>query len=268
MSFLRSNKILLAVVAAAAAAAAFWFLALAPKRKEASDLQAKAAKQRASAQQAQQQLVTYQKARDSYKANYAVLARLGKAVPADDDIRSLMVQVDSAAGNTHVDFAKLDVGGGAAAASAPSSSSGTASTGTLAPPPGTVPVGSSGISAEPFTLSFNGTYFNLTDFFHRLDRFVGVHNPHVSATGRLLRVETISLAPSTRGYPTMTAQVGAATYLVAPSGAEGATPATGTPATTTGAPSTPTSGSATPTTPSTPSTPSTPPNATVTGAAR
>jgi hypothetical protein len=262
MSFLRSNKILIAVVAAAAAAAAFWFLALAPKRKEASDLQAKAAAQRAAAQQARQQLATYQKARDDYKANYAVLARLGKAVPADDDIRSLLIQLDQAADGTHVDFAKLDVGGGAASATPTSST--TSATGTLAPPPGTVPVGSTGISAEPFSLMFNGTYFNLTDFFNRLDRFVAVHNKNVRATGRLLRVETISLAPSTRGWPTMSAQVGAATYLVAPGGAEGATPAAGTPAATTGGTAKPTSGSSTPSTPTTPSTTT----ATVTGAAR
>jgi Tfp pilus assembly protein PilO len=265
MSFLRKNTILIAVVAAAAAAAAFWFLALAPKRQEASALQGKVAAQRASAQQAQQELATYQKARDRYKANYAVLARLGKAVPADDDIRSLMVQVDSAAGGTHVDFTKLDVSTGAAAATAASSGSApTSSPGTLAPPPGTVPVGTSGISAEPFSLTFNGTYFNLTDFFNRLDRFVAVHNKNVRATGRLLRVETIALTPSAKGYPTMTAQVGAATYLVAPGGAEGATPAAGTPASTTGGTSTPPSGSSTPTTPTTPSTTT----ATVTGAAR
>jgi Tfp pilus assembly protein PilO len=261
MSFLRSNKILIAVVAAAAAAAAFWFLALAPKRKEASDLQAKASAQRAAAAQAQQQLATYQKARASYKANYAVLARLGKAVPADDDIRSLLVQLDGAADGQHVDFQKLDVGGstGASASTASSSTSANASTGGLAPAPGTAPVGTSGISAEPFSLTFNGTYFNLTGFFNRLDRFVAVHNKNVRTSGRLLRVETISLAPSNRGWPTMTAQVAAATYLVAPGG-EGATPAAGTPATTTGTPSTPTS--------TTPSTPTTPTTATVTGAAR
>jgi Tfp pilus assembly protein PilO len=265
MSFLRSNKILIAVVAAAAAAAAFWFLALAPKRKEAADLQAKTATQRANAEQARQQLAGYQKARASYKANYAILARLGKAVPADDDIRSLLVQLDGAAGGMHVDFQKLDVGSGSATSSSSSSGSSTTTSDGLAPPPGTVPVGTSGISAEPFNLTFNGTYFNLTGFFRHLDRFVAVHNKNVRSTGRLLRVETISLSPSNRGWPTMSAQVSAATYLVAPDGAAGATPAAGTPAATTGGQSTPTSGTSTPATPSTPTTPTT---ATVTGAAR
>jgi type II secretory pathway pseudopilin PulG len=257
MSVLRNNKILVAVIAAAAAAAAFWFLALSPKRKEAADLQSQIAAQHAAVQQAQQQIATYLKARDSYKADYAVLTRLGKAVPADDDIRSLMVQLNGAADSTHVDFAKLDVGGASGATATPPTSS--ASTGALAPPPGTVQVGTTGISALPFTLSFGGTYANLTDFFARLDRFVSVHNAKVRATGRLLRVETISLVPSSAGWPRMTADVGAATHLVAASGATpGASPTA--PGGTTATPaSTPT--------PSTPSTPSTT-TATVTGAAR
>jgi hypothetical protein len=265
MNALRNNKILVAVIVAAAAAAAFWFLALSPKRKEAADLQTKIAAKQGEVDQSRSQIATYLKARESYKANYAVLARLGKAVPADDDIRSLMVQLNSAAGSTHVDFAKLDVGGGSAPTSASSSSASGDATVTgpdgLAPPPGTVQVGTSGISAMPFSLTFGGRYFNLTNFFNRLDHFVSVHNRHVRATGRLLRVETIALAPASNGYPHMTAQVGAATYLVAPTGAQatpsagGTTPSTGTPPTTTS-------------TPSTPSTPTTPTTATVTGAAR
>jgi hypothetical protein len=262
MNALRNNKILVAVIAAAALAAAFWFLALSPKRKEAADLQTKITAKQGELQQAQSQIATYTKARDSYKADYAVLARLGKAVPADDDIRSFMVQLNSAADTTHVDFAKLDVGGasGSSSSSTPTTTTTTTSgSGALAPPPGTVSVGSSGISAMPFQLTFGGDYFNLTHFFARLDRFVSVHNQHVSASGRLLRVESITITPSTGGWPTMTALVAAATYLVAPSGADGATPSGGAAAT-----STPATPASTPTTPTTPSTTT----ATVTGAAR
>jgi hypothetical protein len=267
MTALRNNKLLVAVIAAAAAAAAFWFLALAPKRKEAAHLKTRIAAKQGEVRQAREQIATYEKARASYKANYAVLARLGKAVPADDDIRSLMVQVNGAAGRTRVDFAKLDVGaaaGSSASTSATSATSTTAPTpGTLAPPPGTVPVGTTGISAMPFTLSFGGDYFNLTNFFRHLDRFVSVHNRNVRASGRLLRVETISLAPSSLGWPHMTAEVAAASYLVAPTGADGATPAGG-------ASTAPGGGTATPASTPSPSTPTTPSTttATVTGAAR
>jgi Tfp pilus assembly protein PilO len=252
MSSLRNNPVLVAIIAAAVATAAFWFLALSPKRKDAADLQSQISAKQGELETSRQQIATYERDRQTYKASYTTLARLGKAVPADDDIRSLLVQLDTAGDSTHVDFTSLSVGGG-------SSSSASASTGTsgqtpggLAPAPGSVPVGTTGISAMPFALTFTGSYFNLTHFFNRLDHFVAVHNRHVKATGRLLRVETISLAPAASGYPRMTAQVNAASYLVAPTA-----PAAGTG----------TTPSATPAPSTSPATPTTT-TATITGAAR
>jgi hypothetical protein len=252
MSTLRNNPILIAVVAAAAATAAFWFLVLSPKREDAATLQASITAKQTELDVARQQLVTYEHARTTYKASYTSLAKLGKAVPADDDIRSLLVQLDAAGHATNVDFEKLAVG---AAGGAGSSTTAPAATGALAPAPGTVAIGTTGVSALPFTLTFSGTYGNLTRFFNRLDRFVRVHNAHVRVHGRLLRVETIKMAPATK-YPRMTADVTAASYLVAPT-------APATTATTPGA--TPATPAATPTPAATTPTTTT---ATITGAAR
>lgn len=248
MSTLRNNPILIAVVAAAAATAAFWFLALSPKRKDAADLQGKITTEQHTLDVARQQVATYEKDRLTYKASYTTLARLGKVVPADDDIRSLIVQLDSAGHATNVDFQKLDVGAPVASASgvAPAKMANG-----LAQAPGAVPVGTTGISAMPFTLTFTGTYGNLTSFFNKLDRFVAVHNRHVRAHGRLLRIETINLAPGNT-WPTMTADVSAASYLVAPTttaapvaGATATTPATATPASTPAPATTPSTTTAT-----------------------
>ena len=43
-----------------------------------------------------------------------------------------------------------------------------------------------------------------------------VNNQRLDATGRLLRLESVSIAPSTAGFPHMQAEIGAATYLVPP----------------------------------------------------
>jgi hypothetical protein len=254
VSSLRNNPILIAVIAAAAATVAFWFLALSPKREEAARLQTSIASKQSELTTARQQVATYEKAKASYKSSYTTLTRLGKAVPADDDIRSLLVQLDVAGHHTDVDFSSLNVGANGGSSSTSSTTTPPKTADGLAPAPGAVPVGTTGISAMPFALTFNGSYFNLTSLFNRLDHFVAVHNRHVRATGRLLRVETINLAPAPTGYPHMTAQVNAASYLVAPTAPAG----TPTPATTTPAPATtPSSGTSTPTT-----------TATITGAAR
>lgn len=235
----RTNKIL-AVVAAAAAIGAFYFLVLAPKREQVAKLGTDIAAKQAEITQAEQQLATYEQARASYKTNYARLVRLGKAAPGDDDVRSLLVQLEGAADKTGVDFEKIEVGSalaGAPSAAPPSggaAANGQTATGELASAPGAVPVAGGALSAMPFSFSFSGSYFDLTTFFSKLEHFVTVNNERVDATGRLLRLETLAITPAGSGFPTMQAEIGAATYIVPPvegvtgAPAPGAAPAAGT----------------------------------------
>jgi hypothetical protein len=210
----RTNKILIAVVATAAALGAFWFLALAPKRDEAAKLDKDIAAKQAELSTAKTTLAGYQKARAHYKTNYATVVRLGKAVPEDDDVRSLMVQLDSAAGGTGVDFRTIQVGGGNAPSAAAAATTPSTTTSADSPPPGAVSVGSAGFSAMPFTFSFKGSFGNLSQFFTRLERFVTLRNEKMNVTGRLLRLESIDLQVDQTGFPQIRAQIGASSYLV------------------------------------------------------
>jgi hypothetical protein len=246
---MRSPKILIPAVAAVAVVAAFYFLVLSPKRDEAATLDGKIATQQQQIDQSKALLASYQDAKSRYKENYATVARLGKAVPADDDVRSLLVQLNSAAVKSGVTFHALSVGnnGGGAEAN-------TIAPGQLAPAPGTVPVGSAGFKAMPFSFGFEGTFFKLSDFFNRLEDFVSVQNKQLDVTGRLLLVGSINVLP-VAGSKELTATIGAASYLVPPP-----TDVTGAPA----AAASGTAGATTPTTPSTGTTPTTP-TATITG---
>jgi Tfp pilus assembly protein PilO len=209
----RSNKILLSVVALGAAIAAFYFFVLSPKREEVAKLDTDIAAQKAEIEQARLTLAGYEQAKKTYKKNYATLARLGKAVPADDDVRSLMVQLESTADRSGVTFEKIEMannlGGETTDASAPAA-------GELAAAPGTVPVAGGVLSAMPFSFSFTGSYFDLTAFFARLEHYVSLNNRKLDSTGRLMRLESISITPSSIGFPDMLAEINAATYLVPP----------------------------------------------------
>lgn len=209
----RNTRILIAVVALAAMIGGYWFLLLAPKREEIARLDADITAKQLELDQARQQLGTYEAARKSYKRNYATLARLGKAVPADDDVRSLLVQIDDAASRSGVDFGRIEVGG-SAAGSATASDASVPAEGELAPPPGTVPFGSDGFAAMPFSFSFTGSFFDLSTFLARLERFVSVENQKIAANGRLLRLESLQLQPSSSGFPEIQAEIAAATYIV------------------------------------------------------
>jgi hypothetical protein len=233
----RTTKILVAVLLTAAAAGAYWYLLLAPQREELKTLDTQIAEQQIAAEQALQQLASYEAARDSFKANYARLARLGKAVPADDDVRSLLIQIDDAAKRSGVDFGKLEVGGSIAGAEAQGTSDAAEpAEGELASAPGTVPFGNSGFRAMPFSFGFAGSFFELETFFGRLERFVTMQNRQIGVNGRLLRLESLSLTAAAGGLPAIQAEIGAASYLVppaddllngngAPAGAGGTAPA-------------------------------------------
>jgi Tfp pilus assembly protein PilO len=210
----RTNKILLSVVALGAAIAAFYFLVLAPKREEVAKLDTDIAAQKAEVEQARLTLAGYEEAKKTYKRNYATLARLGKAVPADDDVTSMMVQLEATADRSGVTFEKIELGSGLSGSS-PTDASAPAD-GQLSSAPGAIPVAGGVLSAMPFSFAFTGSYFDLTAFFARLEHFVNANNAKLDSTGRLLRLESITIAPSAVGFPDMQAQINAATYLVPP----------------------------------------------------
>ena len=68
----------------------------------------------------------------------------------------------------------------------------------------------------PFSFTFTGSYFDLSSFMARLEHFVSLNNRKLDATGRLLRLESVSISPSSLGFPDMQAEINAATYVVPP----------------------------------------------------
>jgi Tfp pilus assembly protein PilO len=207
----KRNAILLSVVALVGAVGAFWHFALAPKRERISKLDADITKQEQARDAANSEAAGYEKSKAAYDANYAKIVRLGKAVPADDDVRSLLVQVENAAQRDKVDFRLINVGGGTAPASAASPDATAPST------PGAQTVPGSDIAMLPFSFAFTGKYFSLAQFLGKVDRFVTVRNAKTDATGRLLLLTSFSLKPdNTLGYPNLRAEVGATTYVTPP----------------------------------------------------
>jgi hypothetical protein len=154
------DRTIIFVLALVVIAGAAWFTAIKPRRAEATALtgQVAAAQQRLDA--AQVALQAARQAQKTYAGDYAAIARLGKAVPVDDDVPSLLVQLQSAAKSSNIDFRSMTLDASAAAASAAkapavttpaatgaagtssgSSPSGTSTTATTATTPATPPTG-------------------------------------------------------------------------------------------------------------------------------
>jgi hypothetical protein len=236
-----TDRRVIAAVCALVAIVAAWLVVIEPKRSQATKLGSELSAAQAQVNSARAEVTQDQAARASFATDYAEVARLGEAVPADDDVPSMLYQLQSAASATHVDFRSLVLVPGSStsapaapastapksssssSSSASASSSATSTAATAATAAGTLPpgaaIGPAGFPTEQFTLTFQGNFFHLSDFFKRLEAFVQVTNKNVQVSGRLMTLNAITLGAAPAGFPQMQASVSATTYLVpAPQG--------------------------------------------------
>jgi Tfp pilus assembly protein PilO len=259
-----SNRVIVGILAVAAIAIAFWVLALSPKRQQADELGEQVTQLNASLAVAQSQVVEATTARHSFPTDYRQLVDLGQAVPAGDETSSLLVELSLIAAASKVKFESIQLEGSSESSSAstpvPTPPPATPSTGSSSgvPAAATIPptevaasllplgasIGPAGLAVMPYSLEFSGDFFQIADFFKRIDSLVHPDGSNVAVDGRLVTVGGFSLSPDPeRDFPYLDASVSVTTYLTPPSqgltaGATAVTPApsTATPAATEAAP--------------------------------
>jgi Tfp pilus assembly protein PilO len=235
------DRTVVLVLAVAAVIGGFWFLALSPRRADVRKLDGQITTAQQARDDAVNRVTQARAAQQRFGEDRATIARLGKAVPTDDDPASLLYQLESAAGGSTVDFHSFQLGAGSSAsgsaAPAPATQSATAEL-----PPGAV-IGAAGLSKLPFSLTFRGDYFDLEKFLARMHSFTTVHGQAIRVRGRLMAVDGISMSAGPKGFPEIQANLTASAYLAppaptapAPAAAAGGQPApAGAPAPTTSA---------------------------------
>lgn len=117
------DRTVLMVVGLIAVVAAFWFLLLAPKSDDVKSLKDQITVAQTRLQTAQTSLAGAQAAKANYRKDVATVARLGKAVPADDDIPSLVYQLQRASVLSNVAWGSIQLTGTGAATTAPPAAS-------------------------------------------------------------------------------------------------------------------------------------------------
>ncbi len=118
MTLQARDKKIMAVMVPVVVLLGFWFLILAPKRAESGKLGTQLTQANAKRDTAVSAAGALQGARDSYAKDYETVVRLGKAVPASLDMPSLLVQLESAAKGTNIEFDSVKAGARTAAAPA------------------------------------------------------------------------------------------------------------------------------------------------------
>jgi len=249
-----SDRTILIVLPLIALAIGFYLLVLAPKQREAGELQDKADSLSAEIQTSETAISTAEAARSSFAKNYADMVKLGTAVPEDDDQATLIHDLDAMGTDNDLDFQSFavseDAAGATTSAPAPpasgtdssststdSTTTETSTTTTSAPTEAsaaTLPlgatVGPAGLPVTPYTLTYYGGFFDMAGLFSDLDNRVKVNDAGTDpiAHGRLMTVDGFAMsADPVKGFPSVAAEIAVTTYMVpADQGiAAGATPA-------------------------------------------
>lgn len=212
------DRLVLMVVVALAVLGAGWMMVVSPERKEASQLSSQIESARSTLSSAQGELANAKQAEARYASAYSSVVSLGKAVPADQEVPSLMYELDQASNTKHVDFQSITQASSASGSAAAGPASSAASAG--------------GFALMPFTFTFKGTFFDLFHLINQLQGFTITTQNGLQIGGRLLTIQGINLAPggSSGTGPAkqeLTGTVNASAYVL-PAGqtlTAGATPA-------------------------------------------
>ena len=229
--------------------AAFWFMLLSPKREEAAELETQIAAAQTQIDSAQATVAAAEIARADYESNYRTVVTLGKAVPSDADTSSLITQFQTLADRTKVDFRSLELTqGGAAPTPAPATQTetttdenadaaaapvtATPTESTAAALPLGASVGPAGLPIMPYSLVFDGDFFEMADFLAALDGLVGEGKRTIAVGGRLMTINGFNMArPTGDASGPLQMQLTLTTYVTPESEGvtAGATPAAPTP---------------------------------------
>jgi Tfp pilus assembly protein PilO len=220
-----TNGLIVAMLGIGLLIAAFWILALSPKREEAAELGTQVEELNSSLVVHRQEAAIAAESREDFPANYQHLVVLGKAVPGDDDTASLLVQVNRIAEGAGVKFRDIQLAAAGGETEAPPAAAAVA-TGTSVSPteaaasllPLGATVGPAGLGVMPYTLTFDGSFFEIADFIKGIDSLVNTKQDEVSVDGRLMTIDgfTLAAAPN-EGFPKLQATFSVTTYLTPPS---------------------------------------------------
>ena len=215
MSIGRSGATVIAAAAIIFLAGAFWLLLLQPKREKSSELSTREASIQTELAAQQAAVSAGEAAKGKFPEAYRQLVVLGKAVPAEADTSSLLVQLNGLSAGVDTSFRSISAGGGEEGAAGAETGEPSA----LAPL-GAVP-GPAGLLAMPYSLEFEGGFFDLTRFLRKLDGMVVTDGNEVTANGRLVMVDGFNLTPLSTNEggaagSTLSASLDVNTYVTPP----------------------------------------------------
>lgn len=183
---------ILTAVGVVAVLAAGWFLLVSPQKSHASDLKTQAGTQQSANATLQSQVAQLEQQKKGLPAQQRLLDQIATKVPGSPELPTLIRQLSTAAKGAGVDLVSLAPSPPALVAApaqpatvAPTPAASAPATGT-APAPKPAAPATSPLAQIPVILTVQGSYYNVTSFFHSLEKL-----------SRAMLVTQFSMAPTT-----------------------------------------------------------------------
>jgi hypothetical protein len=183
-----------------------WMLVVSPERKKANSLGTQVSTAQAQLSSAETTLASAHAAQSQYPAAYSSVVSLGKAVPAEQEVPSLIYQLAQATGRHNVAFNSIV---------STSASNGASASG------GAASAASAAFTAMPFTFIFDGGFFSLEHLFRQLTAFTThTGSGGLEVSGRLLTIQSVKLSPEAATAPgksktqQLSGTIGATAYVL------------------------------------------------------
>lgn len=217
----RTNLVVVAMLVVVALAAGFWMVLLSPKREEAQKLSGQIETVESSLSQHRSEAAAAAAAKRSFPEDYARLVVIGQAVPSGEETASLLVQLGHLANQSEAKFESLNLEAAGGEEAAVEETAGTAASPTEAEAsllPLGATIGPAGLAVMPYSLTFEGDFFQIASFLEKLDNLVRTTNAGVTVDGRLITVGSFSLSPGEAqgGVARLNADFSVTTYLTPP----------------------------------------------------
>jgi type IV pilus assembly protein PilO len=164
-------------------AAAGYFILVKPLKSKASALTAEIAE---TSTEIKDRNAEAQQSTDLSKILVADYFRLKTAMPDESQVPEMILQLEAIAGDTGVSFDGVE--------------------------PGAV-INATDYQVIPLSLTFEGSFIDLSNFLYRLRSLVQVQNHELVARGRLFTIDKVSFAQGAAGFPSISATVMVNAYV-------------------------------------------------------
>jgi len=171
-----------------------WFVLVSPQRSRAATIDAELVLVE---QQISESRAAQMQSSGAQPIRSADLFRLTKAMPSDNDIAGVLLELSRVAGDSGIVFERIL-------------------------PQATSAAGAN--RAQLIDLTFTGNFYSLSDFLYRLRNLVSVQKGRLLAHGRLFAVEKLSFGESPSGFPSIRAVLTVSAFLYGSGAVAGAGP--------------------------------------------